>query len=171
MADTFLTGFGQGPVQAGTQLNDLHEVVEVSGLERGVLTIVDEGEQFAGLLGQGTFRNRVEGADHGSGDQGGGRGSSFLAERRQLGEVLGATFGLVTDPAMQTEVEGPGDEGRLQYAPPFDPVHIDGDRAGKTVTPILPDLVLVVLVRLDPRVGQATLPQDLLQGPGPGLVV
>ena len=49
MADTFLTGFGQGPVQAGTQLNDLHEVVEVSGLERGVLTIVDEGEQFAGL--------------------------------------------------------------------------------------------------------------------------
>ena len=72
---------------------------------------------------------------------------------------------------MQTEVEGPGDEGRLQFAPPFDPVHVDGDRAGKTVTPILPDLVLVVLVRLDPRVGQATLPQDLLQGPGPGLVV
>src|SRR2546421_12564301 len=49
VVDALLAGVDGRPVQGAAQLGDLHEVVEVPGLEGGVLAVVDEGQQPARL--------------------------------------------------------------------------------------------------------------------------
>jgi hypothetical protein len=96
----------QSPVQGAAYLADQGEVVEVAGLEAGVLPVVDEGEEFAcplrqvGLVAQGAH-------DAGT-DQGDGGAAAFRGEGAQLGEVLEPQL-LVRGAAVQTEAERGGD--------------------------------------------------------------
>lgn len=67
--DTVRARVDGGPVQRPAQFGYLDEVVEVAGLEGGVLPVVDEGEELARRLGKCRLRHTVQRAHDGCGDQ------------------------------------------------------------------------------------------------------
>ena len=92
-------------VQRAAQLRDLDEVVEVPGLQAGVLPVVDERQQLAGLGGSSA---RVDGSQAAHDRW---RSARVIALERpsgveggQLGEVVAADL-LVGHPAAQAERE------------------------------------------------------------------
>ena len=54
----------QGGHQTGTQLQHPHEVVEMAGLERGVLAVIAERQQLPGVVGQFLRREVEQLAEH-----------------------------------------------------------------------------------------------------------
>ena len=103
------TGGDRGPVQSGPQHRHLHEVVEVGGLQRGVLAVVGERQQLAGL---GAQRLRLpEAADGGQRHDGGGGGPAPGAQTGQPAEVGAPGVG-VRHPAVEAETgTGPESSG------------------------------------------------------------
>ena len=104
-------------VQRRAQQGHLGEVVEVPGLQRGVLPVVGEAQELAGLGLEVAvalqFDERPDRQDRG------GRASVVDAERRQLG-ALGALALGVGDAAggLEAEQEVPADQ-RRRHALPF----------------------------------------------------
>ena len=92
----------QRPVQSGPDQRHLDEVVEMAGLQRGVLAVVGEAEHLLRLA----WQIRVaHGADRGQGQQG-RRGAAALAgQRRQLAEILAIATGIRLT-ARQAQHEG-----------------------------------------------------------------
>ena len=106
-------GRGQGVAERASQLRHLDEVVEVTSLQRGVLAVVDEGEQLAGLrveLGGVEAPQRPHDARGEDRDR---RRAAFLVEGRQLREVA-ASHLLVGHPAAEAERERGGHEPRRE---------------------------------------------------------
>ena len=92
----------RGSVQRGPQHRHLHEVVEVGGLQRGVLAVVGERQQLAGL---GAQRPRLpEAPDGGQRHDGGGGGPAPGAQLGQPAEVGAPGVG-VRHPAVEAEPE------------------------------------------------------------------
>src|SRR5690606_15298592 len=92
-------------VKGGPHLGHLDEVVQVTGLEAGVLPVVDEGEQLAGLFAEPTVIPLLPQASQDAGaDDRHGRAAALAGERGELGEILAPAL-LVRDPAPQTEAE------------------------------------------------------------------
>ncbi len=103
----------RGPVQRAADHRHLDEVVEVPGLQRRVLPVVDEGEQLSGVRARSLLRDSPQAAHDGHRGQRGRRRPALGVERGQLGEVTAANL-LVGDPAAQAEAERPGDERSLK---------------------------------------------------------
>ncbi len=162
VAQPLLTGPHRGLVQGAAQLRHLGEVVEVPGLERGVLPVVDEGEQLAGLLAQALLRHRAQGLHDRRGDQRGRRGTPFLVQGGQLGEVAAAGL-LVGDLAVHTEQERRRDERRGQPLARLVPVGIHDDPPGHPGPVGLLDDRHTLGVRLQPRLRQPPVVHGLLR--------
>ena len=67
----------QGRHQAGPQLQHPHEVVEVTRLQRGVLPVVTEGQQLAGVVGDLLLREAEQLTQHRQAQGGGGRAAAL----------------------------------------------------------------------------------------------
>ena len=52
----------QSPINRATELHHLYEVVEMTGLEAGVLAVVDERQKFARLRAEFVWWDLVQGA-------------------------------------------------------------------------------------------------------------
>ena len=102
-------GVGEGLVRrdferfenGGTQLNDLGKVVEVAGLQGGVLHVVGEAQD---LLVFGRIASVVETVEDGEGSDGGGCAAAFAAELSELGAFVG--IGVEDDTAGGIEKKG-----------------------------------------------------------------
>ena len=99
--------------QRGARQQDLQEVVEVAGLQRGVLPVVREAEHFLGLRRE-LLVLLVQIAQRSQRQHGGGRASALARQRGQAQRVLAAAD--VGDTARQTEAEAAGDEPGVQSA-------------------------------------------------------
>ena len=115
MGETPRVGGHRG-VERAAELDHLHVVVEVPGLERGVLAVVHEGEELAGVLAELLRRQGLQRADDARGHHGDRRGPALLVQGGQLGEVTPANL-LVRDAAPQAERERGGHEPRLHPLP------------------------------------------------------
>ena len=89
-------------VQRRAQQGDLGEVVEVPGLQRGVLPVVGEAEELAGLRLEVAVALQLD--ERPDGQDGGGGAAVVHAQRRQLG-ALGALVLGVGDTAGRLEAE------------------------------------------------------------------
>ena len=93
----------QRPVQGAAQLGDLHEIVEMPGLQRGVLAVVDEREQLAGSFVEVAFPG-AQRPDDARRDQRHRRAAALRRQLGQLGEVVAAGL-LIGRAAAQAEPE------------------------------------------------------------------
>ena len=154
-------GVGHGLVQRAAQLGDLDEVIEVAGLQTGVLPVVDEREQLA-CIGREFIGWHVSQGAHQAGAQDGDRrATAFGVQGDELGEIATADL-LVTDLAGQTESEWGRDERRC------DPADVDLVSCHIDPDPLRQVLHLVRqggIIGADPGVGQAAL-LDRIRRPG-----
>ena len=99
-------------IDGRAQQADLDEVVEVTGLERGVLPVVGEAQELAGAVGDAldvlagrgwSTRLRMRGR----------RAAAFRSKLAQLGEVGGLPEA-VRDAAGRAEAEGRREEGAIR---------------------------------------------------------
>jgi len=100
--------FTHRPVYGGPEEPSADEVVEMTGLQAGVLPVVGEAEDLAGSLldvAHGRLLQRREGQD------GGGAAPPLAGEAGELAEL--AVLAGVEDPAVQAEAEGVGLEPGL----------------------------------------------------------
>ncbi len=103
-------GVGGSVVQRAPKQGNQNEVVEVTGLQRGVLAVVDEGQQLPRRRRQLGVGDGAQAADHAGSDHRHGRGTPFGRQRSQLGELVAAQV-LVGHPAAQAETERTGHVG------------------------------------------------------------
>ena len=105
LVEAEITALAERPAQSAAQQHDLHEIVHVPRLQRGILSIVGEAQKLSRL--RLDARILAEGA-HGRGrDDRGCRRSAGLAECHQLSEVAGLAQ-IVRNPAAQAEHQGFG---------------------------------------------------------------
>jgi len=166
VADALLTRLHGRPVQRPSKLGDLHEVVEVARLERGILPVVDEREQLACLGAQRLLRHRPQETDDRRRHQRRCRGTSLLVERRQLGEVPAADL-LIAHPAVQAEPERRRNERGLKLPLALDAVRIDADRDRELRPVVRAHDLLPSLVHLQPRFRQPPTVDRLFGRPRP----
>ena len=142
-----------GGVQGAAELGDLDEVVEVAGLQAGVLPVVDEGQQLAGLGGQLGRGDLAQGAHQARRQHRDRRTAALGVQGDQLGEVTAAGL-LVADLAGQAERERRRDERRRCPAHVHEVTgRVDANSLWQVAHPVGQGLV----VGAHPRVGQATL--------------
>lgn len=96
-------------VEGGSELDDLDEVVEVTGLEAGILTVVHEGQKLARLGRDAVCAGGAKGTNDARGDDADRAGATLFVEGDQLGELAGPQA-LVGDPALEAEPERSWDE-------------------------------------------------------------
>ncbi len=161
----------QRPVQRPAQLSDLHEIVEMPGLQRGVLAVVDEREQLAGSLVEVAFPGTQRPDDTRS-DQRHGRAAALRGQLSQLREVVAAGL-LIGRAAAQAEPERARHIGRVGAFPgpclPARDVHLH--RLGQQFHPGRIYRLPGHRVIRQPRIRQPTLDQHLLQRRRPRLVI
>ena len=92
------------------QQRDLHEVIDVPGLQAGVLPIVNEGQELLGCGLECGVMHLPKRLDQTSGDHGDSGRPSLGGHRCESGEVAAARF--VGDLTPKAELERAGDEGR-----------------------------------------------------------
>ena len=142
-----------GGVQGAAELGDLDEVVEVTGLQAGVLPIVDKGQQLTGIGGELGWRDLAQGADQARRQHRHRRAAALGVQGDQLGEVPAPSL-LVADLAGQAERERRRDERCRR------PTHIDPLTGCVDPNPLWKVAHLIeqrLVVRAHPRVGQAPL--------------
>ena len=108
-----VAGGGERPVQRAAQLGHLDEVVEVPRLQAGVLPVVDEGQQLAGLRIQLARVDAAQAAHDRRGQQADRAGAALGVEGGELAEVVAADL-FVGDAAAHAERERSRHEPRLQ---------------------------------------------------------
>ncbi len=170
VAQPLLAGPHRGLVEGTAQLGHLREVVEVPGLERRVLPVVDEGEELARLLAQAFLRHRTQGLHDRRGDQGGRRGTPFLVEGGELGEVPAAGL-LVGDLAVHAEQERRRHERRHQTLVGLVPEAVHDDALGHPGAIGLLDDGHTLRVPFEPRLRQPPVVHGLLRIGGPLVVL
>ncbi len=174
-------GLGRGLVERRPQQADLHKVVEVSGLERGVLAVVGEAQQLAGL---GRQRGVGPQAAHGrEAEHGGGGAAAFGAKRGQLGEV-GLALATVGHPAEQAEAERgrdpPGQDAALVelaatahrhgFGEVFGVAALDPRAVCRLLQPVLREAIDDLVRVVGPRIGGAEV-EEARRRRGLGLMV
>jgi hypothetical protein len=161
VVEAVLAGRGGGLVERRAQQADLDEVVEVAGLQRGVLAVVGEAEDLApGLLHPVDPAQVVEGAEA----EDVGRGAAAARpEAGELGEVR-AQPGPVGDAAGEAEAERRREERRLDPGRVADPGAVDADRGRQVPALRFADRARV---RVEP-VGRHPV-EDALVLAGPGI--
>ena len=141
------------------------------GLERGVLAVVDEREQLAGLVVEVAFPG-AQRPDDARGDQRHRRAAALRRQLGQLGEVAAAGL-LIGGAAAQAEPERARHIRRVGALP--GPGLAAGDvhpnRLGQQLHPGRIHCLAAHRVVRQPGVRQSALDQDLLQRRRPGLVV
>ncbi len=120
MAQPARPGRRRCPVQSAAHQPDLHEIVEVPGLQGGVLPVVGERQHLAGLLGQ--ILLPPQGSNQAGGQHRRGRAAAFRAEAGQLREVL-LPRRLIRHPAAQAE---PQRRRHIRRRHPHLPVPVGG---------------------------------------------
>ena len=94
---------GHRPIDGRAQQADLDEVVEVAGLERGVLAVIGKAQELARAVGDSLHVLETE--DGGEAEDGGRGAAAFRAELAELGVVRGLPKA-VRDAAGGAEAEG-----------------------------------------------------------------
>ena len=125
MGDTLGTGIFGRFVERRAEQADLDEVVEVAGLEAGVLPVVGEAQELRAPLGQGVLPPQLP--DDRERENRGRRAPAFRAESRQLAEI-GVQPEPVRDAAVQAEPERRGQEVTVESIIRFACVGADPDR-------------------------------------------
>ena len=152
VGETVTAGLGGGAVQRGAEHADLDEVVEVAGLERGVLAVVGEGQQLP--------RDRIEGflvaqrADRREREQTRGGAAAAGAEGAELAEVTRLATA-VFDPAREAEAERRGHVRHAQPAGAFRAVGLHVDDRWQVLAAVTPDALAAIGEVLEPGVGDA----------------
>ena len=163
-----LRGFPQGRlVKGGAKQRDLREVVEMARLQRSVLTVIGETQQFARFIGRSAGALQFdEGAD---GEDRRGRAPAIDPQRAEFG-LLRPLRPRISDPAIgvQAEQEVLRDEGgadafAFRREPPR---RIDENRLGNVLSRIGPNALSASGRRL---LHEGRQPRQLLPaGAGPG---
>ncbi len=91
-----------GPIERAAQHPNLDEVVEMARLQRGILPVVGEAQEFARPRRE--CRVLAEMLDRGEAEDGRGGAAAFGAERGELGKVAALPW-VVGDGTLQTETE------------------------------------------------------------------
>lgn len=93
----------EGLVDGRAKQRDLHEVVEVARLQRGVLPVVREAHELPGGLVHVALAPQI--AHRGEGLEGGRRAAALAAQPGQLAKVVPVPPG-IDDPAVETSQKG-----------------------------------------------------------------
>src|SRR5664280_2442145 len=113
MGQTGLASRGKRSVQRAAQLRHLDEVIEMPGLQAGILSVVDEREQLARAGGKFVRIDTPQGADNRPAQDADRAGPALGVEGGELGEVVAADL-LIRHAAAHTERERGRDKPRLE---------------------------------------------------------
>ena len=130
---------------------NLNKVIQMASLQRCVLPIVREAEQFSGIRLYGCLA--MQSCDGCRRQHGGGCASTLRSERSQLGEVR-ALPGIVGYSAVKAEQERSWNEGGRNALFPDSAIWFHRQGFGHTV-PAMPDDPALFINLLDPVGGQA----------------
>jgi hypothetical protein len=153
----------EGAVEAGSDEAEADEVVEVPGLEGGVLAVVGEAQQLARARSEAAGVPEV--AEGGQREQRRGGAPALGAERAELAEV-GLLPGVVGDAAGRTEQERGADEVCGEVALALDAELRDDDALREVLLALGADLQLALVV-LEPGLREgAQQGGRVVAGPG-----
>ncbi len=107
VGEALLASVGDGAPQCGAQQGDLHEVVEVAGLQRRVLAVVGERQELLGVVAQLGVGAQL--ANGGQRHDGGGRRATLRAEGGEPAEVAADAGRRTATPQAGQNRNGVGD--------------------------------------------------------------